>query len=334
MPDLNLDHIFVVAEMANAHDGRVEDALGIVDAAANGGADAVKFQMFTPDELAVPSFSYYDLYIKLQMPDESWQAIIDRVHDHGLLAICDVFGMESLERCDRLGMDGFKIHNADVSNLPLLTAIGAKNKSVLLSTGGSKPDETEKAIAALRDGGASQIVLMHGFQSYPTQLSDSHLRRIETLRTTFDLPVGFAGHVDGGTPEASQLPIWAAAASADLVEVHITLDRVKEGGDWFSSLDPEPFKQMVTSLRSMEIALGSRKLEMAADEVIYRNKHKKWLVATRDIAKGEPFGGDNISLKRSDDAPDGTYSTLDSALGKAAASAIAQHQPIQPKDCV
>jgi N,N'-diacetyllegionaminate synthase len=334
MHELNLDRVFVVAEMANAHDGRVKDALAIVDAAAEGRADAVKFQMFTQDELAVPAFSYYDLYIKLQMSDEAWSSIVNRVHERGMLAICDVFGLESLARADRLGMDGFKVHNADVSNLPLLSGIGATGKPVLLSTGGSLTKETEKAITTLRAGGAGQIVLMHGFQSYPTKLSDSHLRRIETLRAEFDLPVGFAGHVDGGSDEALLLPIWASAAGSDLIEVHITTNRSKEGGDWFSSLDPEPFASLVKSLRAMEPALGSRKLELAEDELVYRNKHKKWMVATRDIAVGDEFTGDNISLKRADNVPDGVYSTLDSALGKHATREIAQHEPIQPKDCV
>ncbi|MCB2211508.1 N-acetylneuraminate synthase family protein [bacterium] len=333
MPNLNLDRIYIVAEMANAHDGRVEDALGIVDAAARAGADAVKFQMFTPDEIAVPSFSYYDLYIKLQMPDEHWQSIIDRAHGHGLTTICDVFGLDSLQRADRLGMDGFKVHNADVSNSPLLAGIGQTGKPVLLSTGGSKPEETERAIDVLRTSGAPQIVLMHGFQSYPTKLSDSHLRRIETLRRTFDLPIGFAGHVDGGTEEAIQLPVWAVAAGADLIETHITLDRSQEGGDWFSSLDPEPFKRMVDTIRAAEPALGSRSIEMGEDERAYRNKHKKWLVATADIAAGEEFTGANLGLKRVDDVPAETYSTLDAVLGKHAARTIEQHEPIQPGDC-
>ncbi|GBE29451.1 N,N'-diacetyllegionaminic acid synthase [bacterium BMS3Bbin04] len=332
MNELNLDRIFVVAEMANAHDGRIEDALAIVDAAANAKADAVKFQMFTPDELAIPSFSYYELYHKLQMPDEAWISLVERAHGHGLLVLCDVFGLESLDRADRLGMDGFKIHNADVSNLGLLRQVGAKNKQVLLSTGGSLWSETAKAIKTLRSEGDPQIILMHGFQSYPTKLSDSHLRRIETLRVKFDLPVGYAGHVDGGTDEASLLPIWAVSAGADLVEVHLTLDRVKEGGDWFSSLDPEPFKQMVVQLRAMETALGSRKLELAEDEKAYRNTHKKWLVATRDIAEGEVLDEDSLALKRIPDVPSGTPLTYESALGKRASRLILQHEPIQRKD--
>lgn len=332
MGKLTFGRVIVLAEMANAHEGKLDEALAIVDAAAQTGADAIKFQLFTPDEVAVPSFPYYEMYQGLQMPHEHWRTLVDRAHGKGLLVFSDVLGVDSLRQANELGMDGVKIHAADVSNTPLLIEISRLELPVLLSCGGSLWTETAKAIKTLRERRAPQIVLVHGFQSYPTKLSDSHLRRIELLRRKFELPVGFAGHVDGGSPEATRLPLWAAAAGADLVEVHITLDRSKKGYDWFSSLDPEPFTEMISALRGMEAVLGTCRIQLADDEKIYRAKHKKWLVATRDINAGEELTADNIALKRIDPAPQGAPLALDEALGKRLNKTVSQHQAIQRKD--
>jgi len=298
MFELKAGKTIIIAEMANAHEGRLEDAKSIVQAAAQAGADAIKFQAFTPDELAVPSHSYYDLYQRLQMPNESWLELVTYASSLGLSTLADVFGLASARQMRSLNIDGFKIHAADIANIELLRDMGNSGKPVLLSTGGSTWIETAEAIACLRNSGSAQIILMHGFQGYPTRLSDSALRRIHVLSAKFGLPVGFAGHVDASLPVATELPMWAAAAGAQILEVHIALDRSKKGLDYFSSLEPEEFAKMVKGVRMMESSLGKESLEMAEDELAYRNRHKKQLVAVRNINAGEQLSDENIALKR------------------------------------
>ena len=326
------DRVFVIAEMANAHEGRIEAAKAIIEAVAAAGADAIKFQVFTPDELAVPSFAHYELYKDLQMPDTTWAELVDRAHDLDLRVFADVFGHESADLMHRLGIDGFKIHAADVSNRTLLRHVGGFGKPVLLSVAGSTWIETAEAVSILRSVGVESIVLMHGIQNYPTRLEHSFLRRIEALRGSFGLPVGFASHVAGGSPESRSLPVWAVAAGADVLEIHITLDRSKEGLDYYSSLEPNEFAALVQSVRAMEVCLGGRSLRLSEEEVEYRLAHKKWLVATQEITAGEHISEQNVALKRIDHPPSGRPVGMDFALGHEAINPIPVHEPIQLKD--
>lgn len=332
MPDLPQGRVFIIAEMANAHEGDPLTARAIIEAAAGTGADAIKFQVFTAAELAVPSFSNYGLYEQLQMSEEAWAKLLDHAYSLDLRVFADVFGLESAELMQRLGVDGFKIHAADVLNVDLLQYIGRLGRPVFLSLGGSTWIETAEAVTVLKAAGANSIVLMHGFQGYPTRLSDSHLRRIELLRAKFGPPIGFASHVDGDSQEAIMLPIWAVAAGADVIEVHITLDRSKQGLDYYSSLDPVQFSKMVRLLRAMEPSLGERSLHLSADEVKYRLGHKKWLVTTRDLDVGEMLSAENVALRRVDNPPSGRPLSPNLALGHQGMKPILAHSSVQLKD--
>jgi N,N'-diacetyllegionaminate synthase len=324
--------IFILAEMAGAHAGDPAQAGRIIEAAAAGRADAVKIHLFTPSEVAVPSFSYYPLYEKQQIAPETWRALTAQAHGLGLEVFADVFGEESAAAALAYGADGLKIHAADVTNVGLLTAVGRSGKPVLLSVAGSTWIETSEAIAALRAAGQDTIVLMHGFQGYPTALQDSALRRIEALRSKFGLPVGYASHVDGGGAEAGTLPLMAAAAGADVLEVHLTLDRAAQGPDYQSSLDPAPFAAMVAQVRALEPALGSRSLELGAEELQYRKLHKKWLVTTRELSAGETIAADAIALKRTDQPPAGHAVRAREVVGRQTARPLAAHSTVAARD--
>jgi N,N'-diacetyllegionaminate synthase len=332
MPEIKLDRPFVIAEMGNAHEGIALDAKSIIDAAFDAGADAIKFQVFTPDELAVKSFSYYELYGRLQMSTEAWSELVAYAHQYNMVVMSDVFGIDSANQMIAAGVDGFKIHAADVANTELLRKVASTGLPIMLSTGGSTWIETSEALSVLRGAGKNKIILMHGFQSYPTKLTDSSLRRIPQLRSKFGLPVGYASHVDGASLEAVQLPAWAIAAGADVVEVHITLDRSKQGSDYFSSLEPDRFKEMVNLVRNMEPALGESSLRMPVDEQSYRVLHKKQLVAIRDIHPGDVLDLENVALKRTNQKLTGRALGLDMAVGHKASRFIQADSPIQLGD--
>lgn len=326
------DRVLIIAEMANAHEGNIDTARAIIEAAADAGASAFKFQVVKADELAVPSLTHYELYKDLQLPQAAWAELLSLAHELDLQVFADVFGHESADLMYRLGIDGFKIHAADVSNRTLLRHVGGFGKPVLLSVAGSTWIETAEAVTILRSVGVESIVLMHGIQNYPTGLEHSFLRRIEVLRGKFGLPVGFASHIAGGSPESMSLPIWAVAAGADVLEIHITLDRSEEGLDYYSSLEPVEFATLVQSVQVMEACLGERSLRLSKDEIEYRLGHKKWLVATQEIAAGEHISEQNVALKRINDPPSGRSVGMDFALGHEAISSLPVHEPIQLKD--
>ena len=322
----------IIAEMANAHEGKIDVAKKICAAAAAAGADAIKFQIFYADEIAVPSFSYYELYCQLEQPAAVWEELTDYARSCKLQVYADVSGLKSASVALQLGLDGYKIHAADVSNEELLRLIGASRKRVLLSCGGSFFTETADAIRTLTDAGAKDIVLMHGFQSYPTKLEDSFLLRIGALISKFGLPVGYASHVDGGKEEAVQLPCWAVAAGASCVEVHITLDRFTEGLDYFSSLDPANFHCMVDQVRVVEAARGNALLVPGEVELAYRQVHKKQLVAAQDILQDEIIGPESVALKRVPEVPTGRPLDMSQAIGRRAAQSISKHSPISNRN--
>ncbi len=317
----------IIAEIANAHEGNLEIAKEIVQAAAHAGADAVKFQVFTPEELAVPSFSYFNLYEKLQMPKESWADLIKWTRGFKLKIFADVFGPDSASLMEGQ-VDGLMIHAADILNKTLLKRVGLSGRQVLLSMAGSTMEDMAKGISVLKSNGNPPILLMHGFQNYPTQLPESHLRRIKTIQNQFGRSVGFASHVDGGLPEAVWLPAMAVCAGADAVEVHITMDRSKKGSDYYSSLEPEPFSKMVKLLREAELALGRKDVDLSENEIKYRQLHRKCLVALKDIQPNEVIGEHDIGLKRVNNPPSDQAANFEDAVGKTVKHLIACYSPV------
>jgi N,N'-diacetyllegionaminate synthase len=319
----------IIAEMANAHEGDPAVARVIIEAAAAGGADAIKFQVFTADELAVPDFAQRAVYEQLQFPADTWGDLVAHARGLGLRVYADVFGSAGASLMNSMDVNGFMIHAADILNKPLLRQVGECGRHAILSMAGSTVREVSNALSLLESAGAPSVLLMHGFQSYPTALEHSYLNRIRTLKQEFARPVGFASHIDGGSAEAVTLPMLAAAAGADAVEVHLTLDRAKKGYDYFSSLEPSAFAEMVRRLRAVEPALGGSSMEVTEVELVYRRKHRKWLVATRDMESGEVVREADIAFLRINDPPDTPPPDPDEILGRAVRRRISQFSAIE-----
>ncbi len=320
---------FIIAEMANAHEGNLETAVAIVNAAAKAGADAIKFQVFTAEELAVPSYTHFGLYKKLEMQKQDWSHLIEKARDLKLKIYADVFGIESAELMETFRIDGFMIHAADILNKPLLKKVGSFGRNLILSLAGSNWPEVMEAVSTVKSVGNSSILLMHGFQGYPTVFADSHLNKIRLIQDKFNLPVGFASHVDGASPEATYLPILAVCAGASTIEVHITLDRSKKGLDYYSSLEIDQFAYMVNQLRKTELALGSPSLDITESELKYRLGHRKHLIVTRDMKPGEIIQMEDIAFKRIDNPPIDSVLDLDSVIGSSLTTTISRYSPIR-----
>jgi N,N'-diacetyllegionaminate synthase len=322
--------LYIVAEVANAHEGSLEMALRMVAEVTRTGADAIKFQCFTARELLVPQHPKYETFRNLEMPWKDWETLIRRASAEGLDVFCDLFGFESADRIMALEPTGFKIHLSDVPNTPLLRHIGACGRPVFLSTGGANWVEIADALDTLRTSGASSIVLINGIQRYPTKIEDSNLLRLKALVERFSVPVGYADHIDGSVPEALWLPYLAAAAGARLIEKHITLDRSAMGTDFYSSLNPDEFRIFVESARRVETALGKMDLALSDAEHAYRRDAMKSLVVNRAIKTGERISDNDVTYRRVD--AETVPLPLSTVAGRTARHALKRDQQVRGSD--
>ncbi len=287
----------VIAEMANAHEGSPAFARAIVEASAAAGADAVKFQKFTAEELLVPRHPRYRHFKELEMPDAAWAELVDLARRLGLYVLADVFGPNSASLMHRLNIDGYKIHSSDTINHALIRQVAQYGRLVFLSCGGARQIEVMDAVQVLRRTGCEQIVLLHGFQNYPTRLEDTQLRRVRALAAQFGCPVGYADHVAGESEWAVMLPLMAVAAGARVIEKHVTLDRSRKGIDYYSSAEPQELARLVGLLRDAGKGLGGV-YAMSDGELKYLHEVKKLMVAVRDLPAGTRLDESKMTYKR------------------------------------
>jgi N,N'-diacetyllegionaminate synthase len=254
--------------------------------------------------------------------------IIKKVKEKGIQAFADVFSIERAKFALKSGVDGFKIHSSDIGNNRLLEYVASLDKPILLSCSGCTMNEIDNAIITIKKNNKnSQIVLIHGFQGYPTKLSDINLNRISSLKERYDdTLVGYSDHVDGDSPIAIQLPLVALGLGANIIEKHITIDRSLKEPDYQSSLNPHEFSEMVRLLREAFPALGNSSFEMPEDELTYRKTVKKRPVARHGITEGSVIQEEDVALKRTPDFA--SEIPLERALGGISKKSIAEDEPL------
>lgn len=283
--------------MANSHEGKLIHAKKIVEGASKAGANAIKFQKFTANELAERDHENYELYKRLEMNIREWDGLIKFTKNKKLKVFVDVFGVQSAKDISKLGIDGYKIHSADITNPHLIQFLARTKKPILLSTAGCLLNEVDEAIKSLLKI-PKEIALMHGFQGYPTKLDDMNLLRISELKKKYDLPVGLMDHVSGNSPMAFNLPLIGIGMGATIIEKHITLDRSKKGLDYYSAINPDEFRTLVSLIRMTEKSLGKSEFILSGNELLYRQNHKKNPIARRFIKKGIKLNEKMFDFKR------------------------------------
>jgi len=318
---------FVVCEMSQTYEGSFEVASRLVQAAVEAKSDAIKFQVFKASELATPDYKHFGLFSRLELPPQQWGVLIDQAHQGSIRALADVFGIKSAQMLLEQKIDGFKIHPTDIKNIPLLIFLAKSGKPLLLSVGGSYPDEITLAIATLRKNGASEIILMHGFQSYPTLVEDANLNKMVLLHQTYGLPVGFADHIDGDHMVRYDLCALAMGLGARLIEKHITVDRALKMEDYESALNPSEFKEFVGHIRALDNAFGSASLNLSKAEEAYRKVTKKHIVAARNLPAGTLVSESDIAMKRTAEEYD--FQNQEDILGKKTRQEIAKDRVIR-----
>ena len=286
MTILSNKHVTIIAEMANAHEGSFLKAKEIIVAAADANADIIKFQKFTANELLTKDHEKFDEFKKLEMSNSEWKKIIKLSKQKNLKVLFDVFSIKSAKEVLSFNdVDGIKIHTSDTINPKLLKFLSNQKISILLSTGGSTFNEIDEAIKILNKL-PKEIILLHGFQSYPTKLKETNLLRLNQLRKKFQKPIGLMDHISGDSDMSTMIPLIAVGMGVNIIEKHITLDRSKKETDYYSSLNPNEFKKMVSLIRETETALGSSQPTFSKEELQYRINHRKNPILKSSIKKG------------------------------------------------
>ncbi|MCS4039534.1 N-acetylneuraminate synthase family protein [Salinibacter ruber] len=302
---------YVVAEMACAHDGSVERALSITQAASK--ADALQVQLFHAEELVVPQ--EVPAARELELAPESWKRVTQKARADGLDLWATVFDEEAIDLALKLDAAVLKIHSTDISNPFLLQACAQTNLPLSLSAGGSTVSEVASAVRTLEDHGASNLILTHGFQDFPTAPEDARLGFISTLDRLFPYPAGYQDHTDGASDLAYTLPLAAIGLGARVIEKHITDDRSREGTDYISALGPEGFAEFVEKVNAVNGAFsGKCPDDFSEAEREYRQSMKRRIVAGTEIPTGTTITKERIDLLRADDGI--KANRLDVVLGR------------------
>lgn len=292
-------NVKVIAEIANAHLGDPARLTELIIAAADSGADGVKFQWFKYDSIATPDFIYYQTYIDLSIDKNIWADSLKLAKGLGLevwVDIYDEWGAQVLAELESL-VDGLKLPTTVIQSNTLIQALKKFEKPVLIGVGGWYEEEIDKQLSYIKNNFKGQIILMHGFQGYPTRTEDSNLRRLAYLKQKYQLDVGFADHEDADNEMAIDLPVYAYLLGAVIIEKHITIGRSSKGLDYYSALEPLEFKVMVEKLRRAEIVFGS--LDIKESERKYLEDSSLKIVSRKGISTGEIITDEKIRYKRS-----------------------------------
>ncbi|MFA6091810.1 MAG: N-acetylneuraminate synthase family protein [Elusimicrobiota bacterium] len=285
--------VLLIAEIANAHEGRAADAEHMIEAAADAGCGAVKFQKYYAEEMLAPGHPMQATFKAWEWDAKTWAKLITCARERGLGVFVDVFGVRAYRSLAELPpVDGIKIHGADIANVPLLAELSKTSCPILIGTGGSSDVDIHHALSKLEK--LERVVLMHGFQAFPTPLEETGLARIPHLSRTFGTAVGLSDHLDAEHSFARLLPLMAVPLGACCVEKHITLNRSAKGIDYQSALEPKELSSLAKDLRSAETARGETGLAPSALQEKYRRRFKKSLSAAGDIPAGRTITAEDL----------------------------------------
>lgn len=303
-----MSKIFVIAEAGVNHNGSPELAAKMIEAAAQAGADAVKFQTFKTDCIVRKDAqkaayqkrntsdrqeSQYEMLKKLELTEEMHQELIRSCEEQGIMFLSTPFDTDSIKLLTDCGIAVMKIPSGEITNYLYLREIGRTGRPVIMSTGMCDMGEVKAAVRVLQENGSGAITLLHCNTEYPTPMQDVNLRAMRALGEETGLPVGYSDHTLG-----IEVPIAAAAMGAVVIEKHFTLDRNMAGPDHKASLEPGELRAMVQAIRNIETALGDGIKRPSPSELKNRDVARRSIVAKKAIHQGELFTEDNLTAKR------------------------------------
>lgn len=302
---------FIIAEAGINHNGRVETALEMVDAAADAGCDAIKFQTYFVDKLISRSAMKRSIDATIRQhydwtADDTWMSTMDkrltndeyelvaeRAAERGIIFFSSPWDKDSCDMLDELGVSVYKIGSGDLTYLPFIEYVASKRKPLIVSVGMGGLDEIQALVDTVREAGNDDLAILHCIVSYPTTAADANLNFIRILRSKFEVPVGYSDHTIG-----IEVAALARATGATIIEKHFTLDKEDLGLDQNHSLDANEMAALVREIRSIEAVLGPYKRVMSDKEKQGLILARRSIVAARDLKAGTKLTIDDIDFKR------------------------------------
>jgi len=327
--------VYVIAEVSANHHQDFEQAMKIVRAAKDAGADAIKLQTYTPDTMTIacnrPEFligggtiwdgtTLHELYGQAYTPWD-WQPRLKQVaNDLGMDLFSTPFDFTAVDFLEEMGVPAHKLASFELVDIPLIQKMARTGKPLIMSTGMSSMEEIEEAVQTARAAGATQIALLKCTSAYPALPEEMNLRTIPELSRRFDLPVGLSDHTMD-----SAVAVAAVSLGACIIEKHLTLSRAQPGPDGAFSLEPQEFKTLVDAVRIAEKALGTVHFGIEAKEASSR-VFRRSLFVVQDVKRGEVFTSENV---RSIRPGYGLHTRhLEEVLGRKAAHDIERGTPL------
>lgn len=301
----------IIAEAGVNHNGSLEMALEMVDAASLAGADYIKFQTFKAENLVTAAGraadyqknncnagSQLDMLRSLELTFDDFIRIKSYCESKGIGFLSTPFDLEGIDFLASLGLDFMKVPSGEITDLPYLRRIAATRLPVVMSSGMSTVGDIEAALEVFfsRGYGRHDITLLHCNTEYPTPMHDVNLLAMVSLRNTFGIPTGYSDHTPG-----IEVPVAATALGAAVIEKHFTLSRSLPGPDHVASLEPDELSRMVKEIRNVASALGSPLKRVSPSERKNMPAARKSIVAATDIKEGEAFTEKNLTVKRPGD---------------------------------
>ena len=330
-----MSNVYIIAEAGVNHNGDIKLAKKLNDEAKKSGADAVKFQTFKAEKLVTKtatkaayqnkndksSQSQYEMLKRLELTYDNFRELLQYCEEVGIDFLSSAFDLESIDFLDGLGMNLFKVPSGEITNLPYLKKIAQTGKQVVISTGMSTYGDIEAALDVLYENNAKDVIVLHCNTEYPTPMNDVNLKAMKSIETAFNVKVGYSDHTIG-----IEIPTAAVALGASVIEKHFTLDKTMDGPDHKASLNPTELADMVTAIRNVEMALGHGVKKLSNSEKNNLEIVRKSIVANQDIAEGEVFSEDNLTVKR----PGTGLSPMEweNVIGKTATKAYAEDDVI------
>ena len=327
--------VYVIAEVSANHHQDIEQAVKILHAAKDAGADAIKLQTYTPDTMTIAcdraefligggtiwdGTTLYELYGRAYTPWD-WHPRLKQVaNDLGMDLFSTPFDFTAVDFLEKMGVPAHKLASFELVDIPLIQEMARTGKPLIMSTGMSSVEEIEEAVQTARAAGATQIALLKCTSAYPALPEDMNLRTIPDLSRRFDVPVGLSDHTMD-----SAVAVAAVSLGACIIEKHLTLSRSEPGPDSAFSLEPQEFKAMVDAVRITEKALGTVHFGIEAKEASSR-VFRRSLFVVQDEKRGEAFTPENV---RSIRPGYGLHTRhLQEVLGRKAAQDIERGTPL------
>lgn len=308
--------VLIIAEAGVNHNGKLDLAYKLCDAAKESGVDIIKFQTWNTDlvitkntrmaeyqaENLSSSESQYEMLKKLELSYAHFRLVKEHCDNIGIRFLSTADERESLDFLIDLGIDLVKLGSGEITNIPYLRYVGGLHLPVILSTGMSNLAQVANAYDTLVNAGATDVSILHCTTNYPCPMDEVNLRAMITLREAFKCPVGYSDHTMG-----TEVPVAAVALGAEIIEKHFTLDRTMEGPDHKASLEPAELKLMVQQIRNIEAALGDGIKRPNKSEVENAKVVLKSILAKCPIKKGELLTPDNLVVKRASSGISATH---------------------------